>query len=59
MSRPSNGLVSQSEAREQARALTEAGTPAVAVPVPLGSWGGTEEGWTVNLLPPDDQDERK
>lgn len=63
-------LLSQADARQQARALTEAGTPAVAVAVPSGSWGGTEQGWTVNLLAglwmcphcrdhfgPDDEDE--
>lgn len=45
-------LMSQSDARREARRLNEAGeaplgTAMVAAPWPLGSWSGTQAGWTV------------
>lgn len=47
-----NTLLTQTEARRKARELNDAGTPdglvAIAVPVPFGSWGGREDGWTVS-----------
>lgn len=46
-------LMTQAEARQKARELTAAGTPAIATTVPEGAWGGTEQGWTVTYLPPE------
>jgi hypothetical protein len=45
-------LTSQTDARQSAKAINEAGktpvgTCAIAIPWPLNSWGGQEEGWTV------------
>lgn len=48
----SDALTTQTEARRKARELNDGGTPdglvAIAVPVPFGSWGGREDGWTVS-----------
>lgn len=48
-------LLTQTEARKRARDLNEEGDHPngmvnVAHPVPVGSWGGHEEGWTVSLV---------
>jgi hypothetical protein len=46
-------MMDQTTARRAARALTE-GSAAhiyVAAPVPLGCWGGTEQGWDVFAYP--------
>lgn len=47
-----DGLVSQTEARRQAKEINETGQApfpliAIAVPYPINSWGGKEKGWTV------------
>lgn len=42
-----SGLMTQIEARYEATQLCEQGIPAVAAPVPLGAWGGREQGWSV------------
>lgn len=50
-------LLTQTEARRQAAALnltwnvTGTGVCHVAHPVPEGSWGGQEKGWSVSLKP--------
>lgn len=41
----------QATARRQAAALTEGSLIYVAAPVPLGAWGGTEQGWDVFAYP--------
>lgn len=42
----------QATARRRAAALTEgSSTIYVAAPVPLGAWGGTEQGWDVFAYP--------
>jgi hypothetical protein len=42
-------LMTQAEARQQAAQLRQEGIPAVAGAVPLGSWGGHEQGWAVYI----------
>jgi len=43
------GLIGQTEARRLARLLSQSTQlPHVAHTVPLGSWGGTEDGWAVS-----------
>lgn len=49
-------LLTQTEARAEARRLNEAGDHPegmvnIAQPVPAQSWGGQERGWTVALIP--------
>lgn len=48
-------LITQSEARQLARRLNEAsdhpeGMVNIAHAVPIGSWGGHEQGWSVSLV---------
>jgi len=48
-------LMSQTDARREARRLNESGEVpdgliAVATTYPAGSWGGQEQGWTVNYV---------
>lgn len=43
-------LMTQSEAREEAKRLQAEGIMAIAGTVPLNSWGGQEKGWTVYLI---------
>lgn len=45
----SDELMTQYEARKQAAQLRREGIPAVAGAVPIGSWGGCEQGWTVYI----------
>lgn len=45
-------LMTQTEARREARALGERGIPAVATTVPANCWGGNEKGWTVYIGDP-------
>jgi hypothetical protein len=46
-------MMGQTEARRKAKELTQTtGRIYVAVPVPLGSWGGQEKGWDVIPAPP-------
>lgn len=53
---PTEGLITQSEARAEAKRLNvdrKPGDPiAIAVAYPKSSWGGREEGWTVNYVMP-------
>lgn len=48
-------LITQTEARKLATALNDRGAPEgtgyIAYPIPANSWGGTERGWTVSLVP--------
>lgn len=51
-----NDLLTQSEARARAKAINESGQVpyglvAVAVAFPRSSWGGHEQGWTVDYEP--------
>lgn len=51
----STDLLTQTEARQRARDLNEAGDHPngmvnIAHPVPVGSWGGEEDGWNVSLV---------
>lgn len=50
MARDDADLLTQAEARAEAKRLSAEGVPHIAVPVPAGSWGGTERGWTVVVL---------
>jgi hypothetical protein len=42
-------LMTQSEARAEAKRLHAGGIPAIAHAVPVASWGGHEKGWTVTI----------
>lgn len=45
-------LMTQGEARAEARAMAGRGIACVAGTVPLGCWGGAEKGWTVYIGDP-------
>lgn len=45
-------LMTQTEARAEADRLRKEGVAAVAGVVPLGAWGGHEQGWTVYIGDP-------
>lgn len=44
-----SGLMTQTEARQEAKRLQDKGIFAIAGAVPLNSWGGHEDGWTVYI----------
>lgn len=43
-------MMTQTEARREAKALNDSGHLAIAEAVSPGSWGGTEQGWRVKVL---------
>lgn len=51
---PEDRLLTQSEARDEAKRLNQEWTPEgmvnIAHPVPFSSWGGHEKGWSVSLV---------
>lgn len=48
-------LMTQTQARREANQLRARGIWCVAATVPLGAWGGQEDGWTVYIGDPNGQ----